>query len=95
MPTVKKTQPPRIRSEVLMKKILRGFRNFLKNRFKALHQKRYYYVIESTLRSQTKVFFTTAPFNFSDSEYSRDEVIFVKLIHNAKSDDELASLLKC
>jgi hypothetical protein len=74
-----------------MKQILRAFRAFLKQQFRDMYGNRYYYWIPTTLRAKTKEFFDT---NYPElmSNYSRFENVFVLLIHNTKSQDEIGRL---
>ena len=68
-----------------MKRILRAFRRHLKDQYRKMYDRRYYYWIPSTLRQSTREFYKEAYPDISYKDYIENENTLFGLIHNAMS----------
>ena len=71
-----------------MKKILRAFRKDVKDRFTAIHGRKYFHWVEETCRQKVREFFTSkhisSGYHFDENFYDRNEAIFYNLVHCTK-----------
>ena len=78
----------RSKSDQIMKRILRAFRRHLKEQYREMYDRRYYYWIPTTVRRSTYEFYREAYPDISYNDYHANENTLLRLIHSAKKQEE-------
>ena len=83
----------RFKTDIVIKRILRAFRFYLKKQYQEVYSRRYYYWVPATLKRMTRAFYH-GRYGIVEQDYKENENALILLIHNTKTLDEIKDLTK-